>query len=194
MSDETTIAPDLESMPTMGVDPNDPEVYLKDSKGLKSGRYDRKNIEGLVRAARVVGVNPYQLVALSLQETGLGKQTGRRGGLASAFDTDEAQFKELADLSSKYTDIDAKYLKPAILLRDKIAYGKKLGFTDEPSLLQAYNGYGTITPDSFGGATMAYGVDISKGVNLRNNPLYGKRLVQLKNDLMQNEFIQSLLK
>lgn len=199
MDDEITIQPDLDSMPAIaaddvgGEDPKLDEFFIKDSLGLKSGKYSKKNAQGLFRAAKYLGIDGPTLVALALQETALGKNAGRRGGLASAFDIDDNQLKELSDLSGK-SGIDEKFLKPAIILRDKLAYAKRLGFTDEAAQLQAYNGYGTITPESFGGATKAYGVDISKGVNMKQNPLYGKRLVQLKNDLMANQYIQSLLK
>lgn len=176
----------------------DDDIYIKDSAGLKSGKYSRKNIQGLAKAGKALGFTPRQqayLVALSLQETGLGKQTGRRGGLASAFDMDDNQFKELADLSNKYQDIDVKYLKPAIILRDKLKYAKQLGFNDEASQLQAYNGYGTIRQDSFaGGAKKAYGVPIGSGIDLKKNPLYGKRLLQLTNDLVANKDFNSLIK
>lgn len=199
MADEITYSPDEVSYDAADPGPGDPTVFIKDSKGIKSGKYPRAPIQNLFAASKATGVDFVEAVALALQESGLGtaEVKGRRGKfpalLGQIHDFSDAQQKELDALVEK-TGIDPDALKLTIALRDKINYGKSLGFTSEPSLLQAYNGYGTITPKSFGGATTAYGVDISKGVSLKDNPLYGQRLVQLKNDLMQNEYIQSLLK
>lgn len=196
MSEEITYAPDEVSY---GPGPTDPEVFIKDSTGAKSGKYPRATIQNIVAASKATGVDPYQALSLALQESGLGtaQVKGRRGKFAASLgqihDFSDAQQKELDKLAAS-TGIDPEALKLTIALRDKINYARALGYTSEPSLLQAYNGYGTITPATFGGATTAYGVDISKGVSLKQNPLYGKRLVQLKNDLLANEYIQSLLK
>lgn len=206
MSDETTIAPDLESMPSMAADigpgdrvPADDEVFLKDSLGLKSGNYSKSLIKNIFAGAKATNVDPVQAVALALQESGLrtAKVKGRRGKVAASLaqirDFTDAQQAEVDQLAQQ-TGLDPESLKLGVALRDKLDYAKRLGFLTEPEQLQAYNGYGTITPASFGGETTAYGVDISNGINLKKNPLYGKRLVQLKNDLMANDYIQSLLK
>jgi hypothetical protein len=208
MAEEITIQPDYESMPSIAPDTtgdvggeDDPkaQVFVKDSLGLKSGKYSKNTIRNIVAGAKATGVDPLQALALSLQESGFGTATvkARRGtttaSLAQIKDFSDQQEKEVNQLSKK-TGIDPEYLKLGIVLRDKLAYAASKGFTTEPEQLQAFNGYGTITPASFGGATKAYGVDISNGINLRDNPLYGKRLVQLKNDLMANDYIQSLLK
>lgn len=203
MSEEVTYSPDEVSYdatpPAEGPGPTDPQVYIKDSKGLKTGKYPRAVIQNIVSAAKATGVDPYQALSLALQESGFGtvQVRGRRGKFAAPLgqihDFSDAQQQELDKLASS-TGLDPEALKLTIALRDKINYGKALGYTSEPAILQAYNGYGTITPESFGGETTAYGVDISKGVSLKKNPLYGQRLVQLKNDLMANEYIQSLLK
>ena len=75
-----------------------------------------------------------------------------------------------------------------------MAYAKSLVLNDESSQLQAYNGLGLITPKQFGGATKAYGVDITNGVDLKKNPLYGKRIMQLRGDLSKDKSIMELLK
>ncbi len=207
MADETTIAPDFESMPSMiedigdpkeGGDPKD-ELLLKDSAGKKSGKYSKKIVQNIVAAAKATGVDPAQALAIALQESGLGSVTvkGRRGRYPAslapiAVDFSEDEQKEFDSLEAK--GLDPLALKLTIALRNKLDYGKRLGFLTEPEQLQAFNGYGTITPATFGGATKAYGVDISQGVNMKKNPLYGKRVQQLKNDLLSNEYIQSLLK
>lgn len=199
MADEITYGPvSNDELPTMGVDPGgEDEVFIK--AGSKSGRYSRKTIQSIVSAAKATGVDPGQALALALQESGFGTAMvkGRRGKIAASLgqinDFSDSQQAQL-DALSQQTGIDPEALKLTIALRDKLAYAKQLGFNTEPSMLQAYNGYGTITPASFGGATTAYGVDITNGINLKQNPLYGKRLVQLKSDLLANDYINSLLK
>jgi len=180
-------------------DPNDPKIPIKDSRGLKSGNYSKKHIEGIIKASKAVGIDPYQALALGLQESGLGSAAPKkfRGrvvspSLAQIKDFEPAQEKEL-DEKSKATGIDPMYLKLAITLRDKIKYAKQLGFNDEASQLQAYNGYGTITKRNFGGADKAYGVPIGEGIDMRKNPLYGKRLVELKEGFITNPEIRKMI-
>ena len=63
--------------------------------------------------------------------------------------------------------------------------------------IQAYNGLGMIKPDtekSYHGYKMdsIYGVPLTeKGINMRENPLYGKRILDLTNNvIMQNKMIR----
>jgi hypothetical protein len=173
-------------------------IPIKDSSGLKSGKYSKATIQGIIKGAKATGVDPFQALALSLQETGLGTAMvhGRRGKFAvpigQTHDFSDQQQQELDALNQK-TGIDPEYLKLGIALRDKLRYAKQLGFNDEASQLQAYNGYGTLTKEKLGGADKAYGVPVGNGIDMRKNPLYGKRLVQLKNDLMANKDISSLI-
>ncbi len=188
----------LAALASIGGGSEDPTIPIKDSSGLKSGKYSKATIQGIIKGAKATGVDPYQALALSLQETGLGTAMvhGRRGKFAvpigQTHDFSDAQQAELDQLHQK-TGIDPEYLKLNIALRDKLKYAKQLGFNDEASQLQAYNGYGTLTRQAFGGADKAYGVPIGNGIDMRKNPLYGKRLVQLKNDLMQNQDIKAML-
>lgn len=182
-------------------DPN--EIEFKDSKGLKSGKYSKDTIQKLVAASKALGVDPYQTIAIGLQESGLGTNIKRNSHTRARKETsigtvhtgdlfDDNDLKTIDQLKAK--GFDENSLQLALALKKKLAYAKQLGFNNEDAMLQAYNGYGTITPKQFGGATTAYGVDISNGVDLRKNPLYGKRVLQLKNDLMANKDLQSLIK
>lgn len=177
---------------------DEPKISIKDSAGLKSGNYSKKHIEGIVQASKEIGIDPYQAIALALQESGIGsaKLKMRMGSvqapLAMVHDFEPAQQKEL-DETSKRTGIDPEYLKLAITLRDKLKYGKQLGFNDEASQLQAYNGYGVINKHNFGGGDKAYGVPIGEGIDMKKNPLYGKRLVSLKSDIANNSEIRGIV-
>lgn len=193
------VSPQISNILGGGGDPPDNDLIdLRDSKGVKAGKYSRAKIMSAIKAARAVGVDPAQYLALGWQESDLGnaKVKGRRGSwdapFAMAHDIDDNQQKEIEALAQK-TGVDPLILRGAVALRGKLQYAKQLGFKDEASALQAYNGYGTITPKQFGGATQAYGVDISNGVDMRKNPLYGKRLLELKQDILKNKAIQQLL-
>jgi hypothetical protein len=180
-------------------DPEEPKISLKDSKGIKSGSYSKKHIEGIVKASKALGIDPYQSLALAWQESGFASAPSKkfRGrvinpSLAQIIDFEPAQEKELEE-KAKATGIDPMYLKLGITLRDKLKYAKQLGFKDEASQLQAYNGYGVLTKRQMGGANKAYGVDIGEGINMKKNPLYGKRLLELKKDIAANKDILALI-
>ena len=184
------------------------EININDSMGIKSGKYSKEHIQGLIKAAKAAGVNPYDLISLSLQESGIGtaavKKHGRYGRardtenfLGQVADFTPEQQKEL-DKISQEKSIDAKYLKPALVLRDKINYAKQLGFKDEAMQLQAYNGYGKLMKqkDASGKpvATRYYGMDVpDEGLDMRKTPLYGNRLISLRGDLMKNKDIVDLI-
>jgi aldehyde:ferredoxin oxidoreductase len=181
--------------------PGDDKISINDSAGIKTGKYSKDRIQGLIKAAKAVGMDPsrvLQAVAVDLQETGLGteKVKMRRGKQEAepgqVHDFSEQQQKELDEIAEK-TDASPEYLKLAIALRDKLKVADKLGYKDEAQRLQAYNGYGIITKDKFGGADKAYGVPIGEGIDLKKNPLYGKRVLQLSKDLQSNQEVMSLI-
>lgn len=186
-----------------GTEPPEAMIDIVDSKKLKSGKYSKKHIEGLSKAAKLAGVKPEYMIALALQESNLGKAKERSGrsrgevrtkvkpSLAQVNDFSEFQQKELDELAKK-SGIDPLYLKPAIALRDKLKYATQLGFKDEAAKLQAYNGYGVLTKKQAGSGT-AYGVPIGEGIDMKKNPLYGKRLLELSRDIATNKEIAKLL-
>lgn len=182
---------------------DDENVSIKDSAGLKSGNYSRDRIANLFKASQALGVDPYEALGIALQEGAFGagesktteKTRSRRnraglGNVTSALDENDLQL--VNDYASKGLDMDS--VKLALALKKKKEYAKHLGFTDPAAMLQAYNGYGTLTSNMLGGAKKAYGVEIGNGIDLKKNPLYGKRILQLKKDLMSNKDLQALLK
>ncbi len=211
----------LQDQPVTG--PGEDAISLKDSSGIKKGNYSKKTITGLIKAAKAVGVNPHQLLALAWQESDLGGDVknkpvddpnvihGRGQGRASGSigqikDFSEGQFKEMSQLADK-TGIESPYLKTAIAFRDKLKYAKSLPFVQqsqkdpalyEAMLNQAYNGYGKLRPpaDSNGKITPQkyYGQMVGEeGIDMKANPLYGKRLLALKSDLEKNKDINNLI-
>lgn len=174
------------------------EITISDPKGLKTGKYSKSHINGIIKASRIIGVDPNTAVALALQESNLGKakiKTRRgevQGPLAMVNQFSDEQQKEL-DEKAKTTGVGPEYLKLAIALRDKLKYADQLGFKDEASKLQAYNGYGMITQKKFGGTEKAYGIPIGAGLDMKKNPLYGKRLLELKEGIAGNKDISNLV-
>lgn len=178
------------------------EINVKDSAGIKSGKYSKAKMLSVIKASKAIGVDPYQALALGLQETGFATHKNKSAGAAQSrrnrsslgsvdmnlFDDKDREL--MAQMQQQGQDSDSIAL--ALALKKKLAYAKQLGYKDEAMQLQGYNGYGTITKDMFGGADKAYGVPIGSGIDMKKNPLYGKRLVQLKKDLASNKDIAAL--
>jgi hypothetical protein len=171
---------------------SDEELFeFRDSQGIKSGKFPKKHLEGVIRAAQAVGEDPYEAAAFVLQESSLGLDGDRNLGYTYQ-DLSEDQVKEMTELSQK-TGIDMRYLEPLILFRDKTREGKRLGFAERAKQIQVYNGMGTLTKKMVNGADRAYGVPIGDGIDMRQNPLYGKRVLALAEDMRRNAYLQSLL-
>jgi hypothetical protein len=144
---------------------------------LKSGDYHTGVIGEIARAARAYGQNPQELMAIALQETNLGKADPNYGHVLDYYDPE--------DRGSAYDLAFAKTEK------DKVAAGK--GFGDNELLkLQTYNGLGTVYPSTEAGyhgfnMSSIYGVPLTgAGINMVENPLYGKRIVDLRDNVLKN--------
>jgi hypothetical protein len=73
-----------------------------------------------------------------------------------------------------------------LFLKDKMDYGKKLGKKTEAELIQAWNGYGKITPKSEYGGNMYYGIDVSKNpINMNKTPVYGDRIIDIRENVIK---------
>jgi hypothetical protein len=170
----------------------DDELFdFKDSQGTHTGKYPIRHLRGVVQAARATGQDPYEAAAFVLQESSLGLNGKRNLGYTYQAPSD-AQLKEMADLSAK-TGIELRYLEPLILYRDKLAEAKRLGYTDRAKQIQVYNGDKLLTREN-ANADRAYGVPIPpEGIHLGKNPLYGKRVLQLAEDMRRNPYLRSLL-
>jgi hypothetical protein len=84
--------------------------------------------------------------------------------------------------------------------KDKLDEAKRAKINDELLQIQYYNGLGTVTPKTeknYHGFEMQkiYGVPIpAGGINMRKNPLYGKQIKDLRdNVILQNAYIKGLL-
>ena len=151
--------------------PIDPNV------DLKSGDYHTGVIGEIARASRAYNQNPQELIAIALQESNLGKT--------------DPSYGHAIDYSDPEGRGDAYDLAFAKSEKDKLAASKGYG-NDELRKLQAYNGLGSVYPSTeaeYHGFNMGsiYGVPLTNaGINMADNPLYGKRIVDLRDNVLGN--------
>jgi hypothetical protein len=195
------------NIPTMqigGIAGEDQKILIKDNRKISAttgkpinpnsdivtGKYDKKVIRNLALAASKYNADPYTNIAVGLQESKLGTTDGNIGHIIGKHDT-KFTGREEEDLVS--------------ILQDKLRYAKRLGIEDEATMLQAYNGLGKITPQTekgYHGFEMAkiYGVPLPKeGIDMRKNPLYGKRVIDLRDNVIKKNpelvrYVESLPK
>ena len=143
---------------------------------LVSGKYSQDTIRKIIEASKNNGVDPYTALAMSLQETGIGKTDSNVGHIIGNQDV---------NLTGEPEEDFVRILK------SKLDYAGKLGKKTEEERLQAYNGYGKVganTENDYHGYDMKsiYGVDIPKeGIDMSKNPLYGKRVLDYRENIVK---------
>ncbi len=142
---------------------------LKDS-GRFNVNADKQIIQHVALAAKKHGVDPYTAVAIALQETRL-----TPGG--------DTEWNPLHVLDNRADDLVDDGVRQ---LSEKLAYGKKLGKSNEADIIQAFNGYGKIGKNTEGSQNSFYGIDVSKApLDLNTNPVYGKRVIDLRDNVIK---------
>lgn len=146
---------------------------------LMHGEYSEDVVKEIITKAREKGVDPKTALAIALQESHLGKKDPNLG------------HSDIGDLDPYgYMDI----------LKSKMALAKSKGHTNEEMQLQFYNGTGKLFPGTEAGyhgfqAGKFYGVPVtSSGLDLMKNPLYGKQVIDLRDNVIsKSPHIDSLL-
>jgi hypothetical protein len=129
---------------------------------------DKDFIKNVVSAAKRNGIDPYTALAMAYQETNMG-----HGWKDNPFHMQKMQTED-------------PFEESMIFLKDKFALAKRLGKTKEADILQAWNGYGNITPKSEYNTNMYYGIDVSKNpINMNTNPVYGKRVIDVRDNILK---------
>lgn len=129
---------------------------------------DRDLIENIIKEAHQNGIDPYTALSISLQETGLGN-----GWRDNPFHLSYPQTDNVLSESMQF-------------LKGKLDYAGKLGKKTEAEQIQAWNGYGKVTPSSELGGNMYYGIDVSKTpLDMNTNPVYGKRIIDLRDNVIK---------
>jgi hypothetical protein len=143
----------------------------------KSSIVNKDMLEKIVKSAIKNDIDPYTALAIGLQETGLTE------------DWEENPFHIKGGDANNIINSSMKFMK------EKIDYAKRLGKTTEAEIIQAWNGYGKISPKSEYESKKYYGIDVSKTpLDMNKNPVYGKRVIDLRdNIIMKNEELKNFI-
>jgi hypothetical protein len=129
---------------------------------------DKDFIKNVVSAAKRHGIDPYTALAMAYQETNMGD-----GWKDNPFHMSRMQTEEPLEESM-------------LFLKEKLALAKRLGKKNEADIIQAWNGYGKITPKSEYNTNMYYGIDVSKNpIDMNTNPIYGKRVLDVRDNILK---------
>lgn len=146
---------------------------------LMAGEYSEDVVKEIITKAREKGVDPKTALAIALQESQFGKKDPNLGH-SSIGDTDPYGYMDI--------------------LKSKIGLAKSKGHDDEYKQIQFYNGTGKLFPHTEAGyhgftAGKFYGVPVTEaGLDMMQNPLYGKQIVDLRDNVIgKSEHIDSLL-
>jgi len=157
---------------------------INPNRDLVSGEYNWHIVTDIINRAKKEGIDPYTALAIGLQESQLGK-------------TDKENIGH-----SLYTNFKEDPYSYISFYKQKLNEADKANVTDEAARIQYYNGLGIVTPrteKNYHGYEMQsiYGVPIpSEGINLKNNPLYGKQIIDLRDNVIKhndriNQYIQN---
>lgn len=167
---------------------NDKKIHISDNRkirattgkkinpnvALKTGDYDENVIDSLIKYSIKYNINPNRVLAQGLAESTFGKKDSQNIGHLKHFYKNESPYPQMME---------------AILEGDRLAKTNKNKKTTREEIIQGYNGYGKLFPetekDYHGGNSKAfYEVPFGKEgyLNMDKNPLYG---IEIK-DLMDN--------
>jgi len=140
--------------------------------------YNANLLSDVVRGAKKNMLDPYTMVAIAIAETNLGKTDSNIGHTLKNKDQTSAFNKNYDPVQN---------MMSAYKRQQKLAKGNT-----EADKIQAYNGYGIVTPKTeanYHGFDMQsiYGVPIPKeGINMKTNPLYGKNIIDIRDNILKN--------
>jgi hypothetical protein len=164
---------------------------INPNRDLVSGKYPSKDIYGIVKAAKRYNLDPYDLLSVSLQETGLNK---KGEGLGQIKMSDNEIINDIpTKMDTEEEGVKDEYDMFARAYMSKMKYADRLGIKDPATRMQTYNGLGKITPNTekgYHGFAMQsiYGVPLPKeGIDMRKNPLYGKRVLDLRDNVLRKD-------
>jgi len=161
--------------------------------GAKSVEVDPSLVQRIVAHAKSQGIDPNTALAVGLQETNLGKEDENIGHILKGYWNKIPANKMSEEDENVYGFVNA--------LKDKMALAQRLGKKDEPSILQAYNGYGKVFPNTETDVYHTqqpsfYEIPVSKDkpLDLSQNPAYGKTVISLRDELLKkNPAIQQIV-
>lgn len=157
---------------------------------LVAGQYPSSYIAQELKLAKQKGLSKedaWNLAAIAFQESGWGKTDHNLGHVIGP-----------AGKGNYGSTLINAYM-------NKMAEADRLGITDPYTRLQVYNGLGKIFPSTeqkYHGFKMKkiYGVPVPQGgLNLRDNPLYGKQVIDIRENVLKKnpevvQYLDSLYK
>lgn len=130
------------------------------------------HILNIIDSARKYGIDPYTALAINLQESGFSDEHERN---PLRLDPKQIDIDTYEELVSNPISGSMRYMK------NKFDYARRLGKESEEDIIQAWNGYGTIK-----GKGRMYGIDTNVNpINMKLNPVYGKRIVNLRDSVIK---------
>lgn len=177
---------------------------------LKSGDYNSKTIDDVVKASKYYNVDPYTALAIGLQETNLGKSDPNIGHVLDGNYADQYILSnpESTVRGFQFNTRQNDVVNPDVQLmvstfKNKLDRAKKNNVVDPLLQIQYYNGLGFVYPQTEKDyhkfeMQSIYGVPLtSKGISMMDNPLYGKRILDLKDNVLMADpkfkaYVQSI--
>ena len=204
-----------------GEDPKKPPKYPKSIKikdgrvknpitgkpfnGNKSGDYDYLLMHEVVNNAKKYGIDPYNFLAMAMQETTLGKAGGGMSNPFHILNSSTIESKMDKKRYSEYFKNKTDRMRPIEMAAN---FYKNVKLLDKPKKknpniqddvwdLQSWNGYGSIYPTTeqhIDGGGDRYGVSIPKeGINMSKNPMYGIWVKDLSNIFRDSKEVNDLV-
>ncbi|MCA9747504.1 MAG: hypothetical protein KC414_00185 [Romboutsia sp.] len=218
-AEDGLVMPDESSID--GEDPKKPPKYpksikIKDGrvknpitgkpfKGNKSGDYDYLLMHEVVHNAKKYGIDPYNFLAMAMQETTLGKAGGGMTNPFHILNSSTIESKMDKKRYSEYFKNKTDRMRPVEMAAN---FYKNVKLLDKPKKknpniqddvwdLQSWNGYGSIYPTTeqhIDGGGDRYGVSIPKeGINMSKNPMYGIWVKDLSNIFRDSKEVNDLV-
>lgn len=165
-------------------------VTGKPIKKSRTGEFDPNVIKEIVKAAKAEGVDPYDALAIAMQESAF--------GTLDSYNLGQVEYNKLKKNPKKYEGLmksltgireglpqQARAL--AYMLKQSQIEADEKGYkNNEPLRLQAYNGYGKIGANNDIGAKELYGIDLTKNtIDMTKTPLYGKSIIDVRDNILK---------
>ncbi|MEI6186870.1 MAG: hypothetical protein WCP46_00010 [Alphaproteobacteria bacterium] len=151
-------------------------------KGGKPVEVEEDYIRNIVKKAKKAGVDPYNALAMAYQESRFGNSEGGR----------ENPFHISREYDDDYSKLEKKHGGDEVamfmdMLKSRTDYAaKKLHKKGDAELLQSYNGYGKLTPNSEDKSDYYYGINVREHpIDMAKNPIYGKTVVDIRDNIIK---------
>jgi hypothetical protein len=164
-----------------------PTRDLKNFKGVS-----KENVQAIIKMADYLGYPRDLALAVSLQESGLGKTDANLGHNLDYDFTPKMEGEVFTD-AEKDAGAFISGLKDKANYTKTLYKQKKIPKDDLIYQLQAYNGFGKLTPNTElnyyqNPNQKFYGVDVKgKPLSLKDNPLYGKTIINYRDSIINQD-------